>query len=352
MILSVAQARQYAAQAGFSGIAQDIIVAIAQAESSLNTSAMNCNNPGGSCDRGVLQINSYWHPEVSDQCAFDPACAFQQAFRISKNGTDFSQWVTYQNGSYQKYISSGSSGNKPWYMYPVINNYGSPDPYGGFPKPDINVAAPSGTPITALMSGTVSGINSPNGGVPAWGNVITIRLDNPINPVATHIAYLHLASLAPGISIGQHVDTGTIIGYSGGTNPGPGLQQASPGVALYNGDYYGYGPSWNQYLGSSQLNPTQFWSEVMNGTINSGTNSTNSTPGYNTGFNVFDLSGLISAINNLPNTIIAEIVSNEYFQRGAILFIGILIILIAILIIFFSNPGNRQLVMEAGAASV
>jgi len=26
-------------------------------------------------DRGIFQINSYWHPEVSDECAFDIRCA-------------------------------------------------------------------------------------------------------------------------------------------------------------------------------------------------------------------------------------------------------------------------------------
>jgi hypothetical protein len=49
-------------------------------------------------DRGILQFNSYWHKDVSDACAFNPACAFQQAYRVSQNGTNFSSWATYKNG--------------------------------------------------------------------------------------------------------------------------------------------------------------------------------------------------------------------------------------------------------------
>lgn len=148
-----------------------------------------------------------------------------------------------------------------WYNYPDINNYGAPDPYGGFPKPDINFAVPSGVPITTIASGTVSGIDAPDGTVPAWGHVVTIKLDLPYNSVATHIAYLHLSSVT--VTIGQHVNVGDIIGYSGGTNPGNGLQQAYPALALYNGDYYGYGASWSQYLGSQLLNPTQLVQEIQ-----------------------------------------------------------------------------------------
>lgn len=166
----------------------------------------------------------------------------------------------------------------PWYQYPISGGaYGTPDPYGGFPKPDVNIDVPSGMPITALYSGTVSGINSPSGIVPAYGNVVTVKLDNPINPIATHTAYLHMASIAPGLQVGQKISAGTIVGYSGGNNPGAGLQQAPVGFALYNGDVYGYGPTWSQYLGSSALNPTNIIQVLASGypinTLNSSFNS-------------------------------------------------------------------------------
>lgn len=109
--LTVEQARQYASAAGFSGLALDIIVAIARAESGLRTTATNTNTDSRhSVDRGILQINDYWHREVTDTCAFDPACAFRAAYRISNQGTSFKQWATYLGGQYRKYLPSGTVG--------------------------------------------------------------------------------------------------------------------------------------------------------------------------------------------------------------------------------------------------
>lgn len=45
-------------------------------------------------DRGIFQLNSYWHREVSDAEAFDARANIREAYRISKQGTDWSQWST------------------------------------------------------------------------------------------------------------------------------------------------------------------------------------------------------------------------------------------------------------------
>ena len=107
-ILRTDQLYTYATQAGFTGTARDTAVAIAMAESGGNPSAQNCSNANNTCDRGLLQINNYWHPEVSDQCAYNPLCAFQSAYTISNGGTDFTPWTTYNNGAYQKFLSTGA----------------------------------------------------------------------------------------------------------------------------------------------------------------------------------------------------------------------------------------------------
>lgn len=108
----MAQAIQNAQNAGFSGSSAQIIAAIAMAESSLNPSAQHTNSDG-SIDRGILQINSRWHPEVSDTCAYNAACSFQQSLRISSNGTNFSPWSTYTSGAYQKYLNNSNVLNPP-----------------------------------------------------------------------------------------------------------------------------------------------------------------------------------------------------------------------------------------------
>ncbi len=83
------------------------IVAIAMAESSLKP--RNCNrNPGStpSWDRGILQINSYWHPEVTDTSAFSGQQSFNEGYRISSNGLYFNQWSKYNNGAYLNYLGA------------------------------------------------------------------------------------------------------------------------------------------------------------------------------------------------------------------------------------------------------
>lgn len=98
-----------AQSAGFKGVNAAIIAAIAEAESGGNTAATGYNP--GSQDRGVLQINDVFHPNVSNQCAYDPTglCAFQAAYQIS-GGSNFSQWTTYTTGAYAKYVSEFESG--------------------------------------------------------------------------------------------------------------------------------------------------------------------------------------------------------------------------------------------------
>lgn len=63
--------RQIAKEANFEWV--EYLVKLAKCESSLNPNAINTqnNSPSGSKDRGLWQINDYWHPEVSDEVAFD-----------------------------------------------------------------------------------------------------------------------------------------------------------------------------------------------------------------------------------------------------------------------------------------
>lgn len=117
--LTPAQATADAKSAGFSGVGLTTIVAIAIAESGLQTDIRGHTDPR---DRGIVQINSFWHPEVSDSCAFDPVCAFQQAYRISSGGSNFNEWNTFTSGAYKQYIgqagvnvATAKSGDCPWY---------------------------------------------------------------------------------------------------------------------------------------------------------------------------------------------------------------------------------------------
>lgn len=58
-------------------------------ESSWNSRAIHYNK--GSVDRGLWQINSFYHPEVSKDCAYDTACSTIEAIRIIKT-KGFGEW--------------------------------------------------------------------------------------------------------------------------------------------------------------------------------------------------------------------------------------------------------------------
>lgn len=109
-------------QAGFRGDGLQMAYAIVMAESGGRANASNSTGNSHGVDRGIFQINSYWHSEVSDAAAYDPLRAAKAAYRISKGGTDWHEWATYGNGAYKQYyggsggaqvFSSGGGGGTP-----------------------------------------------------------------------------------------------------------------------------------------------------------------------------------------------------------------------------------------------
>lgn len=136
-----------------------------------------------------------------------------------------------------------------WWQANRIDNFGAyPDPEGAFPKPDSNIIVPQGTIFTTLFPGTVTGIDTRS----SYGNVVTIKLDQPLNPSATHIAYLHLTAPYPGLKVGQHVTSGQKIGIGGG---GVSASGAMPGFALTPSSAYGHGTGWADNVKGSWINP-------------------------------------------------------------------------------------------------
>lgn len=89
---------------------KDVAFAVAMAESGGRTDARNhVNNPGspanGSWDRGLYQLNSYWFKQFSDEECDDPLRCAELAAWISKGGTNWGLWTTFNHGSHLKYIS-------------------------------------------------------------------------------------------------------------------------------------------------------------------------------------------------------------------------------------------------------
>jgi len=63
----------------------DLAVKVAKCESNLNPLAININ-VSGSVDRGLFQWNDFWHPEVSNDCAFNIECSTAFFCQAVKNG--------------------------------------------------------------------------------------------------------------------------------------------------------------------------------------------------------------------------------------------------------------------------
>jgi murein DD-endopeptidase MepM/ murein hydrolase activator NlpD len=238
--ISVAQARQYAAAAGFRGSALDTIVAIAQAESSLDTSARNINTDG-SIDRGILQINKRWHPEVSDAAAYDPAASFAAGYQISNRGTDFHPWSTYTNNAYKAYMTgvSGGSAKKQWFSYPVSHGY-IPSYSASIPDTPhyaLDFGTPQGTPFFFLESGTIRVADYAVWDGKAGGGEVFIQPDAG----GPQEYGFHLDQVD--VKAGQHVKAGDVVGYTGGQTAGgqhPTDPAWSTGPHLHFGLFSGY----------------------------------------------------------------------------------------------------------------
>jgi murein DD-endopeptidase MepM/ murein hydrolase activator NlpD len=258
-VITPQQIAGYAYQAGFRGNSLNVSVAVALAESGGNTTAVN-HNTNGSTDYGLWQINSV-HSQYSPTLLLsNPAYNAGAAWDISSHGANWNPWTTFANGTYFKYMAQATNANNaqpaggaaapgpaPWYTFSRIDNLGGVEPFGGFPKPDSNIQIPTDYPVTALLPGTVTGIDTHSD----WGASVTILLDRPLNQLATHTAYLHLRCDVQ-VRVGQHVSAGDLIAYNGLAHA-CGAQKVPLGFALYNGDMYGSDPAW-AYMTKANLN--------------------------------------------------------------------------------------------------
>jgi Lysozyme like domain len=111
-ILTPAQIRWYAQNAGFSGADLDTAVAVALAESSGNARIYSpepqAGTPQGKGSYGLWQIYLQAHPEFAGQDLYDPQTNAAAAFSVYSSAGGFSPWSAYKSGRYQAYLRSGS----------------------------------------------------------------------------------------------------------------------------------------------------------------------------------------------------------------------------------------------------
>ncbi|WP_258112502.1 transglycosylase SLT domain-containing protein [Alicyclobacillus sp. SP_1] len=92
------QVAHYAYDAGFRGNSLVTAVAIAGAESTFNTSAINYND---TC-LGLWQINKM-HDEARPMALFSPNVNAKLAYSIADGGRNWYAWTTYTSGWYKKF---------------------------------------------------------------------------------------------------------------------------------------------------------------------------------------------------------------------------------------------------------
>ncbi|WP_194919726.1 ricin-type beta-trefoil lectin domain protein [Catenulispora rubra] len=100
-----------------------VAIAVAMAESSCNPSAVNINS-GGSEDRGLWQMNSVYHSEVSKACAFQIQCNANAAWRVSNHGADWNPWSAYANGSWRSFVGDARAAISGGFSFQLANSGG------------------------------------------------------------------------------------------------------------------------------------------------------------------------------------------------------------------------------------
>jgi hypothetical protein len=89
-----------------------IAVAVAKAESGFDIQARNTAGNAHGVDRGLWQINSYWHPDVTNTCAYSASCNARAMYRISSRGTNWKPWWTYVNGKHWPYMTASRNAQR------------------------------------------------------------------------------------------------------------------------------------------------------------------------------------------------------------------------------------------------
>jgi murein DD-endopeptidase MepM/ murein hydrolase activator NlpD len=219
--LTRAQVTTLAQNAGFTGNSLLIAVAIAQAESSFDTTATHTNTDG-SVDRGLWQINSSNGYDAT-RLLSDPAYNASAAYAIYRawNNT-FNAWTTYTSGAYTAYTSGATVAGTgtaqtikfPWLQYPITHGYITQYIPSQWDTPHYacDLGMPMHTPITSMVNGRVRTAN-----YQAWGGQIFITPTSPTNGGADwYVYHLDVIQVNPGdtVTIGQQ------IGLSGGQNSG------------------------------------------------------------------------------------------------------------------------------------
>ena len=205
---SFSQLEQLWQQAGGSAKLAPVMAAIALAESSGRTGAVD-HDSNGSTDYGLWQINSV-HGYNSKELLANPLYNAKAAVSIERS-SGLGAWSTYTKGSYKKYLPKGSSG--------VSGVLQSPATGSGvkFQRIDQGVDLDYAGNFTAVAPGVIVHID-PNfyNGTPA----VYERLDKPVTVDGRTYKGVYYAETKALVHVGQTVKTGQPVSGPGAAEIG------------------------------------------------------------------------------------------------------------------------------------
>lgn len=123
-----------------------------------------------------------------------------------------------------------------WIDYPITHGYITQDQGPGTDTPHyaIDIGTPQDTPLWFIEPGTIT-IEDQK----PWGGEIFLKPDDPSKPEEY---FYHLDKFGP-YKVGDHVNSGVIVGYSGGQNTGGTMNtdpQWSTGPHTHFGEFTNY----------------------------------------------------------------------------------------------------------------
>ncbi|WDL95714.1 transglycosylase SLT domain-containing protein [Alicyclobacillus sp. ALC3] len=185
--LAPAQVAHYAYEAGFRGRALVTAVAIAKAESTFNTAAVN---PNDTC-YGLWQVSTIH--DKPPLALMNPSFNAKMAYQISEGGRNWDPWTTYMNGAYKHYWSIAETaaraiGQASIPSYPHLNVRVDNSPYPAIADKAVTylnwfILKKWGIPYKYFGNGkfsiegqTVQGIVYDGNSYVAWGSIPGIKV--------------------------------------------------------------------------------------------------------------------------------------------------------------------------------
>lgn len=197
-------------------------VAVILGESGGDPSATN--REPGNVDRGLWQISSKWHPNVSDAEAYDVQASTAYALQLSSGGSDFNPWHATRASQFASHRRTAEQavaehdqgdgdGGQPWWKkVPIPNVPGMPNP--GAIGAGAGAIGDAADKVGGAVTGAVSGVGDVLGYA---GKALSVLTSADFwKRAAWALAGLALVVLGVWAIFGRDITSGLVAAKTGG----------------------------------------------------------------------------------------------------------------------------------------